>query len=56
MTGETPPFTETGDTFFDGVLFAVVTAIYLGAAAIGSHVLIERFRRKDAEKAEEVGR
>lgn len=42
----------TGDGFADGVLFAVASAVVLGATVVGSHVLTEMLRRQDSKGME----
>ena len=55
MTDDLEP-AESGNAFLDGVIFTVVTAVFVGAAFYLSKVWKEMFREKDREKAEEIER
>jgi hypothetical protein len=47
---DTPDISETGDGLLDGILFAALAVVSIGAAAVGWHALSERLRRKDETK------
>lgn len=47
---EEPEIADTGDAFLDGVLFAMVSIVALGAVSVGYHALSELLRRKENAK------